>query len=68
MNERMEQEMIRTIQRLRASMPERKNQQTSINTLLRLASEEMNGLFLLTLLVASVLCPQQRPTCVPNPC
>ena len=43
MNERMEQEMIRTIQRLRASMPERKNQQASINTLLRLAREEMNG-------------------------
>ena len=55
MNERMEQEMIRTIQRLRASMPERKNQQASINTLLRLAREEMNGLFLLTLLAASVL-------------
>lgn len=55
MNERMEQEMIRMIQQLQASMPERKNQQVSINTLLRLAWEEMNGLFLLTLLAASVL-------------
>ena len=63
MSERMEQEMVRTIQRLRASMPERKNSQASISTLLRLAWEEMNGLFLLILLVANANVAAHSPLC-----
>ena len=38
MNERMEQEIRRTILRLQASMPEPKNRQTSVFTLLRIAA------------------------------
>ena len=46
MNERMEQEMNRTIQILRASMP-RKTGRAGMRVLLRLSAEEMNGALLL---------------------
>lgn len=54
MNERMEQEMNRTIQMLRASMP-RKNSRAAIQVLLRLSAEEMNGILLLALFGFTVL-------------
>lgn len=54
MNERMEQEMNRTIQMLRASMP-RKNSRATIQVLLRLSAEEMNGVLLLVLFGLTVL-------------
>lgn len=54
MNERMEQEMNRTIQMLRASMP-RKNSRAAIQVLLRLSAEEMNGVLLLVLFGFTVL-------------
>ena len=54
MNERMEQEMNRTIQMLRASMP-RKTGRAGMRVLLRLSAEEMNGALLLALLGATVL-------------
>ena len=47
MNERMEQEIRRTIRFLQASMPEPKNRQTSVFTLLRIAAGEINGGLLL---------------------
>ncbi len=54
MNERMEQEMNRTIQMLRASMP-RKSSRATIQVLLRLSAEEMNGVLLLVLFGLTVL-------------
>lgn len=54
MNERMEQEMNRTIQMLRASMP-RKTGRAGMRVLLRLSVEEMDGTLLLALLGAAVL-------------
>lgn len=54
MNERMEKEICRTIQVLQASMPEPKNKQTSIFTLLRIAASEIN-VFILIGLFAGVL-------------
>lgn len=54
MNERMEKEICRTIQVLQASMPESKNKQTSIFTLLRIAASEIN-VFILIGLFACVL-------------
>lgn len=54
MNERMEQEMNRTIQMLRASMP-RKTGRAGLRVLLHLSVEEMNGALLLALLGATVL-------------
>lgn len=54
MNERMEQEMDRTIQMLRASMP-RKTSRAGMRVLLRLSVEEMNGTLLLALFGATVL-------------
>lgn len=54
MNERMEQEMDRTIQMLRASMP-RKTGRAGMRVLLRLSVEEMNGALLLVLFGAAVL-------------
>ena len=54
MNERMEQEMNRTIQMLRASMP-RKTGRAGMRVLLRLSAEEMNGALLLALFGATIL-------------
>lgn len=54
MNERMEQEMNRTIQMLRASMP-KKNSRATIQVLLRLSAEEMSGVLLLVLFGFTVL-------------
>lgn len=54
MNKRMEQEMNRTIQMLRASMP-RKNSRAATQVLLCLSAEEMNGVLLLVLFGFTVL-------------
>lgn len=54
MNHRMEQEMAKTIQRLRASMPV-KRRSASTGALLRLAAEEMRGPIPLALLVFTIL-------------
>ena len=43
MNDRMEQEIRRTILRLQASMPEPRNRQTPVFTLLRIAAGEINA-------------------------
>ena len=53
MNERMEQEIRRTIRFLQASMPEPKNRQTSVFTLLRIAASEINAWLLLGLYVVA---------------
>ena len=47
MNDRMEQEISRTIRLLQASMPEPKGRQTPVFTLLRIAASEMDGVLLL---------------------
>ena len=54
MNERMEQEIRRTIRFLQASMPEPKNRQTSVFTLLRIAASEINAWLLLGLYVGAL--------------
>ncbi len=54
MNERMEQEMNRTIQMLRASMP-RKTGRVGLRVLLQLSAEEMNGALLLALFGTTIL-------------
>lgn len=54
MNDRMEKEISRTIQLLQASMPELKNTQTSMLTLLRVSASEMN-IFLFLGLFTGVL-------------
>ena len=54
MNERMEQEIRRTIRFLQASMPEPKNRQTSVFTLLRIAASEINAWLLLGLFVGAL--------------
>ncbi len=49
MNDRMEQEISRTIRLLQASMPEPKERQTPVFTLLRIAASEINCALLLGL-------------------
>ena len=55
MNERMEQEIRRTIRFLQASMPEPKNRQTSVFTLLRIAASEINAGLLLGLFAGALI-------------
>ena len=55
MNERMEQEINRTIALLQASMPQRKSE-AALSQLLNIAKSEMNPLFLLALFLVSILC------------
>ena len=55
MNERMEQEIRRTIRFLQASMPEPKNRQTSVFTLLRIAAGEINAGLLLGLFAGALI-------------
>ena len=55
MNDRMEQEIRRTILRLQASMPEPKNRQTSVFTLLRIAAGEINAGLLLGLFAGALI-------------
>lgn len=54
MNDRMEQEISRTVQRLQASMPESKNRQTSVFTLLRIAASEISVILLLVLFAGAL--------------
>ena len=54
MNDRMEQEIRRTILRLQASMPEPRNRQTPVFTLLRIAAGEINAGLLLGLFVGAL--------------
>ena len=55
MNERMEQEINRTIALLQASMPQRKSK-AALSQLLNIAKSEMNPLLLLALFFVSILC------------
>ena len=55
MNERMEQEIRRTILRLQASMPEPRNRQTPVFTLLRIAAGEINAGLLLGLFAGALI-------------
>ena len=55
MNERMEQEINRTIALLQASMPQRKSE-AALSQLLNIAKSEMNPLLLLALFFVSILC------------
>lgn len=55
MNDRMEKEIDRTIQLLQASMPEPKDTQTSMSTLLRIAASEMNVFLLLGLFTGALV-------------
>ena len=56
MNERMEQEIRRTISRfLQASMPEPRNRQTPVFTLLRIAAGEINAGLLLGLFAGALI-------------
>lgn len=55
MNERMEQEINRTIALLQASMPRRKSEAV-LSQLLNIAKSEMNPLLLLALFFVSILC------------
>lgn len=55
MNERMEQEINRTIALLQASMPQRKSE-AALSQLLNIAKSEMNPLLLLALFFISILC------------
>lgn len=55
MNNRMEKEINHTIQMLQASMPEPKDTQTSMSTLLRIAVSEMNILLLLGLFTGTLV-------------
>ena len=55
MNERMEQEINRTIALLQASMPRRKSK-AALSQLLNIAKSEMNPLLLLALFFISILC------------
>ena len=55
MNDRMEQEIRRTILRLQASMPEPRNRQTPVFTLLRIAAGEINVGLLLGLFTGALI-------------
>ena len=55
MNERMEQEINRTITLLQASMPQRKSE-AALSQLLSIAKSEMNPVLLLALCFVSILC------------
>ena len=55
MNDRMEQEIRRTILRLQASMPEPRDRQTPVFTLLRIAAGEINGGLLLGLFAGALI-------------
>lgn len=55
MNERMEQELNRTIALLQASMPRRKSE-TAFSQMLNIAKNEINPLLLLALFFVSILC------------
>ena len=55
MNDRMEREISRTIQLLQVSMPEPKNRQTSVFTLLRIAASEISPGLLLGLLAGALI-------------
>ena len=55
MNDRMEQEIRRTILRLQASMPEPRDRQTPAFTLLRIAAGEINGGLLLGLFAGALI-------------
>ena len=55
MNDRMEQEIRRTILRLQASMPEPRNRQTPVFTLLRIAAGEINTGLLLGLFAGALI-------------
>ena len=65
MNDRMEQEIRRTILRLQASMPEPRNRQTPVFTLLRIAAGEINAGLLLGLfagaLMLTIFCTAPMP-------
>ena len=55
MNDRMEREIRRTIQLLQASMPEPRNRQTPVFTLLRIAAGEINAGLLLGLFAGALI-------------
>ena len=55
MNDRMEQEIRRTILRLQASMPEPRDRQTPVFTLLRIAAGEINAGLLLGLFTGALI-------------
>ena len=55
MNDRMEREISRTIQLLQVSMPEPKNRQTSVFTLLRIAASEISPGLLLGLFAGALI-------------
>ena len=55
MNDRMEQEIRRTILRLQASMPEPRDRQTPVFTLLRIAAGEINTGLLLGLFAGALI-------------
>ena len=55
MNDRMEQEIRRTILRLQASMPEPRDRQTPVFTLLRIAAGEINAGLLLALFAGALI-------------
>ena len=55
MNDRMEQEIRRTILRLQASMPESRDRQTPVFTLLRIAAGEINAGLLLGLFAGALI-------------
>lgn len=55
MNNRMENEINRTIQLLQASMPQKKDTHTPIYTLLRIAISEMNVFLLLCLFISALV-------------
>lgn len=55
MNDRMEQEIRRTILRLQASMPEPRDRQTPVFTLLRIAAGEINAGLLLGLFAGALI-------------
>ena len=60
MNDRMEQEIRRTILRLQASMPEPRDRQTPVFTLLRIAAGEINGGLLLGLFAGAFRSAQRQ--------
>ena len=55
MNDRMEQEISRTVKLLQASMPEPHDRQASVFTLLRIAASEISWTLLLGLLVGALV-------------
>ena len=55
MNDRMEREIRRTIQLLQASMPEPRDRQTPVFTLLRIAAGEINAGLLLGLFAGALI-------------